>query len=282
MTLKELRRATHEKLRLCTDIDSPFIDADLIIMYVLGLDKTGLLTKNMNISNSDAAKISELIEKRLSGTPVQYLIEKCEFMSLEFKVDENVLIPRSDTEILVEAIIEKYRSYDAPIHILDIGCGSGCIGISLTKNLPNCTVTEVDISKPALKLARENAKRHQVETQISFVNHDILSGDFSLSTPPDCIVSNPPYIRTGDLSHLQREVILHEPRLALDGGDDGLMFYRKIIKDIHPKKDGITAFEAGYDQADDIKEIMLKYGYKNIEYKKDLAGINRVVLGYYE
>lgn len=280
MTLKELRRTAHEKLRQSQSIDSPETDADLIIMHVLDLDKTALLTKDMSIPDALAIEVNSYINRRLSGMPVQYITGSCEFMSLKFMVNKNVLIPRADTETLVEAVIEKYRTSSAAQRILDIGCGSGCIGISLVKHLPNCTVTELDISEQALNLAKRNAEMHQVQKQIEFVCGDIKNGLPDLGFIPDCIISNPPYIRTDDLLELQPEVIEHEPILALDGGDDGLDFYRAILSQARPVKGGITAFEVGYDQADDVANLMHKHGYRNIEILKDLSGIERVVLGF--
>ncbi len=280
MTLKELRRTAHTKLKENPGIDSPETDADLIIMHVLDLDKTALLTKDLNIPDALAVEVNSYINRRLSGMPVQYIIGKCEFMSLEFAVSKDVLIPRADTETLVEAVIAKYKLNSVQPKILDIGCGCGCIGISLAKHLHGCTVTELDISDPALRLAKRNAETHQVSKQIDFIHGDIISGLPDIGYVPNCIVSNPPYIRTNDLLELQPEVIEHEPILALDGGEDGLDFYRAILKNAHPVKGGITAFEVGYDQSDDVANLMHKHGYRDIEIHKDLSGIERVVLGY--
>lgn len=280
MTLKELRKAAHTKLKENISIDSPEIDADLIIMHVLDLDKTALLTKDINITDALAIEVNSYINRRLNGMPVQYIVGKCEFMSLEFMVNKNVLIPRADTETLVEAVIDKYKSCSLQPKILDIGCGCGCIGISLAKNLPGCTVAEFDISESALKQAERNAEKHQVLKQIEFVHGDIKNGLPDLGFVPDCIVSNPPYIRTDDLLELQPEVIEYEPIIALDGGDDGLDFYRAILDNARPVKGGITAFEVGYDQADAVAGLMHSVGYRNIEIIRDLAGIERVVLGY--
>ena len=280
MTLKELRRTAHEKLKENPGISSPELDADLIIMHVLDLDKTALLTRDMKIPDALAIEVNSYINRRLSGMPVQYIVGKCEFMSLEFMVSKNVLIPRADTETLVEAVIDKYKSSSSQPKILDIGCGCGCIGISLVKNLPGCTVTEFDISEPALRQAKRNAEIHQVSKQIEFIHGDIKSGPVDLGFVPDCIVSNPPYIRTDDLLGLQPEVIEYEPIIALDGGDDGLDFYRAILENARPVKGGITAFEVGYDQADAVAGLMHGWVYRNIEIIRDLSGIERVVLGY--
>lgn len=280
MDLKKLRRTAHERLREDPGIDSPEADADLIIMHVLGIDKSTLITSDMNVPDAIAVEVNAYLNRRRSGMPVQYIIGKCEFMSLEFEVNKNVLIPRADTETLVEAVIEKYKSVSVPPKILDIGCGSGCIGISLAKYISGASVCELDVSAAALRLSESNAEKHRVTKQMSFIEGDILKRLPDIGFVPDCIVSNPPYIRTDDLLELQTEVIEFEPIIALDGGDDGLMFYRAIIKNAQPKKGGILAFEVGYDQADDVADLMHKSGYINIEILPDLSGIDRVVTGF--
>lgn len=279
MTLKNLRRTAHMKLCENSGIKSPEIDADLIIMHVLDIDKTTLLTSDMNIPDALAIEVNAYMNRRLGGMPVQYIIGSCEFMSLEFEVNKNVLIPRADTETLVEAVIEKYKSAAEPPRILDIGCGSGCIGISLANYLPGASVCCVDISEPALEVAERNAERNHTAKQMSFIKWDIADGIPENELGYNCIVSNPPYIRTDDLLELQPEVIEYEPIIALDGGDDGLDFYRTIVNNARPEKGGILAFEVGYDQADDVAGLMHRCGYRNIEIIPDLSGIDRVVLG---
>lgn len=278
MNLKNLRRMAHERLSENAGIESPIADADLIIMYVLGIDKNSLLTSDMSIPDAIAVEVNSYLNRRLSGMPVQYIIGRCEFMSLEFEVNRNVLIPRADTETLVEAVIERYRNILPAPKILDIGCGSGCIGVSLAKYILGSEVCELDISAAALRLAERNAERHRVNKQMRFIECDITKGAPDIGFVPDCIVSNPPYIRTDDLLKLQPEVIEYEPIIALDGGDDGLDFYRAIIESVRPKKGGITAFEVGYDQAEAVAGLMYKSGYKDIEILPDLSGIERVVM----
>lgn len=280
MTLKELRRNAHNRLKEQPNISSPELDADLIIMFVLDLKKDELLTKDISVPDALAIEVNAYLNRRLAGMPVQYIVGKTEFMSLDFIVNKNVLIPRQDTEILVETVIERYKNVSEQIRILDIGSGSGCVGISMARYLPNSVVTELDISEEALKVAELNAEKNLVTKQMNFVCRDICDGISDLEPKFDVIVSNPPYIKTDDLLELQQEVIEYEPVAALDGGDDGLDFYRIIIKKAVPKKGGMTAFEVGIGQAGDVAGLMFKAGDRNIDIIPDLAGIERVVLGY--
>lgn len=280
MTLKELRRNAHNRLKEQPNISSPELDADLIIMFVLDLKKDELLTKDISVPDVLAIEVNAYLNRRLAGMPVQYIVGKTEFMSLDFIVNKNVLIPRQDTEILVETVIERYKNVSEQIRILDIGSGSGCVGISMARYLPNSVVTELDISEEALKVAELNAEKNLVTKQMNFVCRDICDGISDLEPKFDVIVSNPPYIKTDDLLELQQEVIEYEPVAALDGGDDGLDFYRIIIKKAVPKKGGMTAFEVGIGQAGDVAGLRFKAGYRNIDIIPDLAGIERVVLGY--
>lgn len=278
MTLKELRRNAHNKLKEHTDISE--LDADMIIMYVFNLSKEELLIKDIEIPDALAVEVNSYINRRISGMPVQYIVGKTEFMSLEFEVNKNTLIPRQDTETLVEAVISRYKNEQRHINILDIGCGSGCIGISLANYLINATVTELDISEGALKTAKRNAEKNHVRKQMKFICRDINDGIDDLDNEFEVVVSNPPYIKTDVLLGLQKEVIDFEPLIALDGGDDGLDFYRTIIEKAMPKKGGLLAFEIGYDQGQEVANLMSKHGYKDIEIISDLGGNDRVVLGF--
>ncbi len=279
MTIKELRRNAHNKLIESGKTDTPELDANLIIMHVLSISREEMLLRDTAVSDAAAIEVNANINRRIKGKPVQYIIGKTEFMSLEFEVDKNVLIPRQDTETLVEAVISAYQGSAAP-NILDIGAGSGCIGISLARYIPGSTVTELDISQKALDVAKRNAERNKVARQLSFVCRDIMqvkpdefSGRF------DCIVSNPPYIPTDDIPNLQTEVADHEPLGALDGGRDGLDFYRVITEKTAPKPGGIMALEVGINQADAVADMMYIRGYGNIRIIPDLSGIDRVVIG---
>jgi release factor glutamine methyltransferase len=220
----------------------------------------------------------EMLSNRSEGMPVQYITGYQEFMSLDFDVQPGVLIPRQDTEILAETVIGCCRKNREPATILDLGTGSGCIAVSLAYYLDECSVTAVDISEMALKIAYCNAVKNKVSERITFTAGNLFDNLGPVKF--DVIVSNPPYARRHDIRTLQREVRDYEPVQALDGGEDGLWFYREIAGKAAGflKPGGLLAFEVGYDQSDAVVQI-LEYDYTDIAVIKDLAGINRVVSG---
>jgi len=244
------------------------LDADILLMAAAGIGRTALLTQGDEIIRGDAeAEFRRLLDLRAQGMPVQYILGRTEFMSLEFIVNENVLIPRPDTEILVEAVLER----ESGSRGLEIGTGSGCISIALAHHGRNLQLTAIDICPKAIDIARQNADKHRVG--IDFIQMDIFAstptGDF------DFIVSNPPYIPTGDIAGLGANVRDFEPRRALDGGRDGLEFYRKIAKICN----GRIYLEIGYNQGEDVCNILEDNRFANIDIIKDYAGHNRVVIG---
>lgn len=214
-------------------------------------------------------------------TPIQYIIGHAEFRGLDIAVNENVLIPRPETELLVGKAIEVARVKGQRVRILDLCTGSGCIAVSLahslTKSAIACRIVVSDISEGALSIARSNASRHGVSDKIEFIKSDLfnqITGKF------DIIVSNPPYIARFEFETLQKEV-LREPRIALDGGEDGLDFYRKIIEEApsYLRPGGHILFEIGFGQVSEIKEIIDSVGnLKIIEVAKDFNGIDRVII----
>jgi release factor glutamine methyltransferase len=210
-------------------------------------------------------------------TPIQYITGKTEFCGIDFAVDERVLIPRPETEHLVEKVIELASGCDKELKILDMCTGSGNIAISLTKSISNCRIVASDISEDALDVARCNAARNGVSDRIEFVKSDLFTNVLGLF---DIIASNPPYIARPDFDTLQKEV-LREPRIALDGGDDGLEFYRNILSSsmLYLKPDGYVVFEIGYGQMSGILEIIKNIGqFKVAEVIKDWRGIDRIVV----
>lgn len=257
--------------------DNPIFEAHLIVRTVLKMTPLDIvLQKNDQISKSDEQEILDIATRCAHGEPIQYILGNQEFMSLTFKVTPDVLIPRADTETLVEHIIDKFKNKG--VSVLDIGTGSGCIGISIAVYNKRAFVRALDISKAALKVAEENAKNNKVDERIIYEECNIMKE--TLYGRYDLIVSNPPYIETDVIPTLDTNVRDFEPMLALDGGADGLNFYRRII-DIAPaalNEDGILAFEVGHTQAGMVARLMEK-DFCDIEIINDLCGIARVVSG---
>lgn len=254
--------------------DCPQLEAEYIVMAAMGAGRTEYVLKRSEAAGEAVEKAAfSMAERRRKGEPLAYIISAAEFMGLKFKVTPATLIPRSDTETLVEFAIDKAK--DKKLRVLDIGTGSGCIGISVAHYCKDASVTMLDISEVAIKIAAENARANNVHAE--FVECDILSdlpqGKF------DMILSNPPYIRAEVIPVLQTEVRDFEPVSALDGGEDGLLFYRRIteISKVLLNKGGILAFEIGYDQREAVMEIMSEY--ENVCCIKDLGGNDRVVYG---
>ena len=257
------------------------LDAWLLLEHVSGLSRAMYFVRDREeMEESCREQYEEAIRKRESRVPLQHITGVQEFMGYEFHVNEHVLIPRQDTEILVE---EADRAADdtGAKRILDVCTGSGCILLSLLKMNENRTGTGSDLSEPALKMAEENRRLLEIpEERAAFVQSDLFE---RIEGTYDMIVSNPPYIRTEEIRKLQEEVRLHDPYGALDGKEDGLYFYRRIISEAggYFEHQGTLLFEIGYDQAEDVKRLMEEAGYSQIYVKKDLAGLDRVVGGVY-
>ena len=258
--------------------DNAHFEAVHLISFVLDISPKDLILNVKNaVSEEEKSKISELVKRRISGEPFQYILGTQEFMSLEFTVTPDTLIPRQDTETLVEFVLDKTENL--PLSILDIGTGTGCIPISMAHFKSNLNCVGIDISEEALKIAQKNAETLKVSDRVTFEKCDILT-DFP-SKKFDIVVSNPPYIKSDIIPTLQTEVRDFEPNLALDGGIDGLKFYRRICE-IAPKilkSGGFLVFEIGFDQAQDVFSIM-ETNFHNLKITKDLSGNDRVVSGY--
>lgn len=250
-------------------------EADWIISHVTKMSQADFILHPRDITDEEMKEIEEIVLRRNSGEPLQYILGETEFMGMVFKVNEQTLIPRADTETLVETVIEKIG--DKSVKILDIGTGSGCIGISIAKKCPNAEVTLLDYSDAILAVAEENAELNGVKVKL--VKCDILEeipeGEF------DMIVSNPPYIETDTIFSLDNIVTSYEPPEALDGGFDGLMFYRRIVEDVAKEilvEDGIIAFEIGYNQGDSVSEILDEADFSGIKVIQDACDKDRVVI----
>ena len=254
------------------------VDAKLLMLYVLGCSETRLLLERQKVMPNEQRKMyGEYIAIRQSGVPLQHITGTQEFMGLDFKVNEHVLIPRQDTETLIEQLLNKLNHQDALTGI-DIGTGTGCIGISLAHYLPHLKMTLVDISKEALKVAEENVHLHQLQNRVQLLESDLLEAYHGEAV--DFIVSNPPYIAQKDIETLMTEVKDHEPHLALTDHGDGLHFYRqisKVAKD-YLNPNGLIAYEIGYDQGQAVMELLKNEGYTDSVCYKDLAGQDRVVI----
>lgn len=262
--------------------DTPRLDVELLLQKCLGDVDRIYIHMNLDKKLSDNQKeyFLSMIKDRLNGRPIAYIVGHREFMGLDFYVKEGVLIPRPDTETLVEEIIEICK--DKYVNILDIGTGSGAITVSLAKYLPKSKLTSFDISDIPLEVGKINAINNGVDNKIEFIKSDLFSAIKEKDIKFDVIVSNPPYIRKADMNTLHTQVKDYEPYNALEGGIDGLDFYKNITEQSHLyiNKGGVLAYEVGHDQAQDIAMIMQKNGYTNIYTKKDIQGIDRVVIGF--
>lgn len=251
------------------------LEARILLADILGISKDDLIIYyDREIKDEDIKKFQDGIEKISNGYPVQYLTHKKEFMKMEFFVDEDVLVPRSDTEILVEEMISLIKKENKK-DILELCTGSGIIAISLAKYLENVNITATDISDKALEIARKNESRLLENKTINFIKSDMFE---NINDKFDIIVSNPPYIKSEVIKDYN---LKYEPKLALDGGEDGLNFYNTIInKGYNYLKDrGIIALEIGYDQREEVIDIAKKAGkYKDMECKKDLFGNDRIIV----
>lgn len=280
MKIKELLKTSIEDLKN-TDIDDANLKAKILLAEVLGKEKEYLLIHdNDELDAKVIDTYNKMIERLKSGEPVQYILNKQEFMGLNFYVDKNVLIPQPDTENIVEeviAITEVLKKTKNELKILDMCTGSGAIAISLAKYVEKTLIYASDISENALKIAEENATRNLVN--VVFFKSDVFKNILP-AFQFDVIVSNPPYIETKVIPELSKEV-RSEPELALDGGEDGLKFYREIIKNAkeYLTENGYLVFEIGYDQRASVMTLLKDNGYKNIYSKKDLAGNDRVIVG---
>ena len=276
MTYRQLYEYGVEKLEEA-GIEEAKLDARLLLEYICHTDRNALLVHGDSERNEMEEQFYRMcIEKRASRIPLQHITGEQEFMGLTFRVNEHTLIPRQDTEILVEEGMR--RMFDG-MRILDMCTGSGCILLSLLKYSNECEGTGVDISEEALKVARENAKRLGLTAEF-------IQGDLFENVPEKkyyMVISNPPYIETAVIETLMPEVREHEPMQALDGMEDGLFFYRKIVEKAGGffEKGGWLLFEIGYNQGDAVKELMTAQGFQSVEVVKDYAGLDRVVLGQY-
>ena len=260
------------------NIESPKLKSRLLMQFILNKPRQYVIVNDMKELNfSEEKKYFKAITKMRQGIPLEHITHQKEFMKLNFFVDEHVLIPRQDTEILVEEAISIAQKTNAK-KILDLCTGSGAIAVSLAKYLPQSEIVAVDISNDALKIAKKNAINNEVEHQITFISSDMFT---NLSDEKfDIIVSNPPYIKRNVIDKLDEEV-KKEPYIALDGGEDGLYFYKKIIKESYQylKYGGYVCLEIGFDQKIDVIELIEnEEKFEKTYSKKDLYDNDRVII----
>lgn len=270
---RELRKAGVEQAQL---------EARELLCFAADKTREQFL-RDLQLYASDAvcARFRELLSRRLAGEPVAYIIGEWEFYGLTLDICRDVLIPRPDTETVVERALTYLGEKEGPVRILDLCAGSGCIGLALAHHYPASTVVLADWSEDALRVSRQNIRRCGMSGQVSTARVNAMEAPPALLSEFDLIVCNPPYIPTGDLAGLDRSVKGYEPRMALDGGEDGLDFYRAIAQKwkIALNAGGKLIFEIGYDQAPDVEAIMIANGYTDIQSIKDPGDHWRVVEG---
>lgn len=265
-------------------MDTPRLDGEVLLSHVLGKDRIYLYTHyDQPLIQEELDAFRPLVQERAKGHCVAAIIGEKDFMGLTFKVNDKVLIPRPDTETLIEHVLGTYQK-DSKVRILDVCTGPGTILLSLLHYLPNACGVGLEISTDALTVAEVNSERFNLNDRVQFLESDMFSALDGKAEKFDLIVSNPPYIRTGDAKLLSQDV-LNEPHIALFGGEDGLEFYRILAKECgtYLEPQGRIAFEIGYDQAEAVKALLEETGqYSNIQCIADLGGNDRVVTAVYE
>lgn len=275
MTIQELYKEGIFRLKQARIAEAE-LDTWYLLEYVTGISRTMYYLKQAEPAEEQAAeRYFDCISRRAQRIPLQHITGEQEFMGLPFIVNEHVLIPRQDTEILVEEALSHLSGNE---QVLDMCTGSGCILISLEHYRKGIRAVGADISDEALQVAKRNAE--SLNAEVTFLKSDLFE---QVAERYNLIVSNPPYIRTKTIEELEEEVRLHDPMIALDGKEDGLYFYRKITEKSreHLKQGGWLLFEIGYDQGEDVAKMMEKAGFTEVTVKKDLAGLDRVVSGMY-
>jgi release factor glutamine methyltransferase len=260
-------------------IPEPRLSAELLLAKVLNMKRIDLYLQFERIlSSKERDRYRNYVKRRVKREPVQYILGETEFYGLPFKVGPEVIVPRPETELLVDAVLEAVKmSANSHQKILDIGTGSGCIAVSLAKLLPDSSIWAIDVSAAALKTARANADLNEVSVQ--FIEGDIFKDTSSLLTKFDIVVSNPPYVALRDINKLEPEVRDFEPKEALFAGEDGLEFYRKFVGVIPEllERNGKIFLEIGYDQAVPLKQLFSNVDFM-VEARKDYNHINRILI----
>jgi release factor glutamine methyltransferase len=291
MRLLDLLRKSIECLETA-GIDDAFADAEMLVFHAANLDRLDAYVNNPEVKSADAAKVSRLLQRRVRGEPVQYIIGHVEFLGLTIKVGKGVLIPRPETELLAEEAMKAVTRNGFPVtsqekdlslvtrhsllSVLDLCTGSGCIAMALAKKFPDAEVYGTDISKKALAYAKKSAEANDCKN-VTFLEGSLFEAVKHKKF--DLIVSNPPYIRSDEIETLQREIRDWEPISALDGGKDGMDFYRRILSSAgdYLNPGGFILLELGYDQSDTVQKLAREQGLKDVGIINDYAGIGRIL-----
>lgn len=282
--LKNFRKIFKDK-----GIMNPDREAEILLSYFLEMSRSEIyLNSDRVLKDVEKAQLEKKIQKRIEKIPLQYINKHQEFMGMDFLVEKGVLIPRPETEILVEEVIRKLKNYKCSnsLRVADLGTGTGIIAVSIAKFIEDVIIYATDISKKSLQIALKNTQKHGCKDKIIFLQGDLFEpfmGKIKKNSL-DGIISNPPYIDSHDFESLPPEIKDNEPKVALSGGIDGLDYYRKIIKKSpqYLKKNGFMALEVGFNQSKIVKELIIKENNfnQNIEITKDYLGIERVVIAY--
>lgn len=295
MTILELLKSSTEHLK-SKGITNPKTSCEILLSHVLEMKRLDLyLNYDRKVTDAERERFRDLYKRRLTHEPLQYILGETEFMSLPFKVNSHVLIPRPETELLVEQVISycnaKWAHQPVPLSgILDIGTGCGNIAVSLAHNLPEAEVFGCDISAEAVEVAKENAQRNNVHHKVNFSVMDILKADPAKPGVPGgsreysklhVIVSNPPYVSIKEEHILEKEILDYEPHEALFAGEDGLIFFHTIatLAKNWLVEGGLLAFETGYNTGEKVRDIVTDNGFHEVNLIKDYAGIDRIVTG---
>lgn len=280
-TYNDLYLDARQKLRLA-GVEAAQLEARELVCLATGKSKDDFYASlRLYTDPHTEQRLHALVQRRTEGEPLAYILGEWDFMGLNLTVTPDVLIPRSDTEIVAQRAAEIAQGCGKHTRVLDLCCGSGCIGLAVAKRCENCRVVLADQSEKALAVARQNSLRTDLSGQITTFHADATKSPPRLIWDFNLIVCNPPYIRSGDIPKLERSVRAHEPMMALDGGADGLTFYRSVASLWKPamRSACILLFEVGYDQAEEVAAILSENGYHNIQKHKDWNGIDRAVEG---
>jgi release factor glutamine methyltransferase len=280
-TYNNLFLDTRARLRQA-GIEAAQLEARELVCYAADKSREQLYRDMSLYASAELEKrVDDLVRRRLSGEPVAYIIGEWEFYGLSLDISQEVLIPRADTELLAERGIQRAREAGEGARVLDLCAGSGCVGLAIAANVPSCRVVLGELSEGALRTCKQNVRRNGLNARVTCLSVDALEPPSAALWDFDVIVCNPPYIPTGDIAGLDGSVKDYEPHMALDGGTDGLDFYRVIAPKWRPslRLGGALLFEVGIGQAPDVEEILTQSGYENIQSVQDTQGIWRVVEG---